>query len=438
MAVSAPPPISALLCFDAVPPCPDVAGDLRAAGIHVLGAPPASLLVREALRLDPDVVVCHEVLASDALLKAIGDLAAQSPRPVVVFTDDPDADRAEKGTRAGAHAWVVQGYSARRLRSVIHVARARFRHLRAMTDELSELTHRFEERKLVERAKGILMRARQMSEDDAYRTLRTVSMRANQRLALVSEQVIAAAKYASGVNSAGQLRMLSQRAVTLYALMIADIEAEASNERLASTVARIDGNLEALARGLSTATFGDLLEAVIEPWAALKPALAAAPSRQRLLEIDALAEMLVERAETLTSTLESAGLAPTLRVINVSGRQRMLSQRRAKQALVAHLAPGRRTQERGVAETERAFDEALAYLNSIPLTDGAIRAALVTAAQQWQRLCDGASRVDKREGALELAATSEALLETLEQLTDRYERSMQTLMGAPPASSQTE
>jgi AmiR/NasT family two-component response regulator len=427
------PTLTALLCRTPAPDAPDLEADLRAAGIHVLGAATATELVREAMRLRPDVVVCHETLASEALMRAIADVQAQSPCALVVFTSDPDAQRIDEATRAGAHAYVVGGYSAQRLRSVIHVAQARFRYQRSVSDELVELTQRFEERKLVDRAKGILMRARQMSEDEAYRTLRTVSMRANQRLGAVSQQVIAAAHYAEGVNSAGQLRMLSQRAVKLYAQTMAGVDPQAARELLAASVARIDGNLAVLARTLSKATFGDLVDAMSAPWQTLKVALAAAPGRARLLEIDALAEQLLDHADTLTSTLEAAGLAPTLRVINVSGRQRMLSQRLAKQALLGHLIAGSANSVENADDIEPQFEQALAYLQSIPLTDSSIRAALAAATQQWARLQDSVPRVDTPQGRADLAAASEALLETFEGLTERYERSMQTLMGMPAA-----
>src|SRR6185369_6331900 len=109
-----------------------------------------------------------------------------------------------------------------RLRALVHLALARFAHERQLRDALADVTSRFEERKLVDRAKGILMRARQVSEDEAFKVLRMASMHSNQRVGQVSQQVIAAAGIAESVNRAGQLRMLSQRVVKLYALRVAD------------------------------------------------------------------------------------------------------------------------------------------------------------------------------------------------------------------------
>ena len=88
---------------------------------------------------------------------------------------------------------------------------------------------------------------------------------------------------------------------------------------------RIDANLGILNKSLSTPTFGDLLEAVASSWSALKAALKGAPQASQMTGIDALAENFLCDADKLTSGPETAGAASPLHVINVSGRQRMLS-----------------------------------------------------------------------------------------------------------------
>ena len=200
----------------------DLAADLAAAGIHVLGASSRGNLVREAARLAPDLVVCHETSPDEALFAACALLAETAPRPVVVFTQDPEAAKIERAMRSGIHAYVVNGYAANRLRHVIHVAEARYRGEAALRAELADITRRFDERKLVDRAKGILMRARQVSEEEAFAVLRAASMHSNLRVGQISRQVIAAAHYADAVNRAGKLRMLSQRLVKACALCIVE------------------------------------------------------------------------------------------------------------------------------------------------------------------------------------------------------------------------
>ena len=409
----------------------DLAADLRAAGIHVLGAVGRDSLVREASRLAPDLVVCHEVAPDDALFDAFKRLAVGEPRPVIVFTQDPDAAKIERAIGSGIHAYVVNGYAPQRLRSVLQVARARFAAEARLRDDFADLSRRFDERKLVDRAKGILMRAREVTEEEAFAVLRTASMHSNQRVGQVSRQVITAAHYADAVNRAGKLRMLSQRLIKLYALRLLEPGAPRDAGQLVDAAARIETALADLERSLSRATFGDLLQAVSAAWGPLRDGAAAPPTAARLAELDALAEGLLQQADQLTLQLETAGLVTTLHVINLSGRQRMLSQRHAKNALLGLLLPAEAAE---AAEAERMksaaeLEQATAALKALPLSTPEIRSLLEEAEGHWSEAVRAARPCRQGGGVRGLDAASEALLETFEQLTDRYERSMQVLMG---------
>ena len=400
--------------------------DLESVGIHVIGAVQRNNLVQEAVRLAPDVVVVQESIVSDALLDSAALLLASAPRPVVVFTSDPDVDKMARALESGIQAYEVNGYGVHRLRAVIQLAQARFAHDRRLRDALADVSDRFEERKLVDRAKGILMRARQVSEDEAFRVLRAASMHSNQRVGQVSQQVIAAASHAEGVNRAGQLRMLSQRLVKLHALRTI-----APDDLLAESGRRVEANLAWLAKTLSKATHGDLLDAVLTPWVTLKAALAAPGNAAALGEVDALAERMLLQADRLVFALESSALMTSLHVINVSGRQRMLSQRVAKQALLATLLPGEAaaSARRDGDQARAAFDEAMVYLNGVPLSTPDIAESLEAAGGAWVALTRALGQARSVAGQRALLDASEALLAAFEQLTERYERSMQMLMG---------
>ncbi len=434
--------------------------------------------MQDVIRSAPDLVICYEKHPDDTLFTSMAALSTSAPRPVVVFTSDPDADKIERATRSGIHAYVVNGYGQHRLRSVIHVAQARFRHDQVLRDELVEINNRFDERKLVDRAKGILMRARQISEDEAYRVLRTAAMQTKQRLGQVSRHVINAALYGDAVNRAGQLRMLSQRLVKLYAARAAGLDPEAIGAGLADSARQIDENIAILRRGLSKPTFGDLIDSVANPWARLKTAMAAPATTARLPEIDALGEDLLQSAERLTANLETAGLATKLRVINVSGRQRMLAQRMAKLALMTALidlrgrdalatkestgpkppradpapADGHASAQGGMtkdiaakdssgkgaakaptraedmAATVEAFSQGLDYLKSVPLSTAAIREELDRAGEVWLALNAAWTRTRARQGQQDLVSLSETLVERFDRLTEFYERSLQMLL----------
>lgn len=405
--------------------------DLEAVGIQVLGrADGCRTLVQDVLRLAPDLVICEDSLPGEELFSALQVVAETAPRPVIVFTSDGDADNIARAMEAGVHAYVINGYAPQRLRSLVHLACARFKREQALRAEMLDVTSRFEERKMVDRAKGILMRARQVSDDDAFQMLRTASMHSNQRLGQVSRHIIHSARFAEDVNRSGQLRMLSQRLVTLVLLQLAGVQPTQAKKRLEQSMLRIDGNLAALGKSLSPATFGDLLGQVLHTWTRLKLALQAEPRVADTVPINELAEQLLQEAERLTSSLESAGAAPPLRVLNLAGRQRMLCQRFAKHALLGALGDKALQPQHaaGMAEARAAFEEALRYLNAIPLSNQDIRNALDAAAICWAQVLAGVAD-GRLEGLQGLAEASEELLEIFERLSAHYERSMQMLVG---------
>ena len=422
---------SVLLIPGADPQAPDLAADLKAAGIHVLGAVTRDKLVQAAVRHGPDLLVCWAVPAEAALFRALELLRETQPLPVLAFAQDGGAETLERALDAGVQAWVVQGYAPARLRPLIQLAQARFARERGLREALDELSHRFEERKLVDRAKGLLMLARQVPEDEAFRLLRTSAMQSKLRIGQLARQLIDAAEEAAGVNRAGQLRMLSQRLVKLYALQAAGCDAEAAAALQRQAVGQLTERIEQLGRLLSKPTFGDLLDGVLGAWAALRGALDEAPRAERLLALDARAEALLRAADTLTAALEQAGAAPSLRIINLAGRQRMLSQRLAKEALFAALLPepAAGLAREAAARTAAEVDAALATLRAAPLAGPELQAALAAAAAEWPRMTADLDAADSPDGLRRIAASSESLLQRFEQLATQIERSMQALVG---------
>lgn len=423
-----------LLATTAAPFMPELSGDLAAAGFQVVGRCECSVLVREAVRHAPDAVVIWEPLPGAELFEATRLLAAAAPRPVLVFSSDVRAEPMEEALKSGVHGWVVNGYAPERLRPLIQLCQARFRVESALQAELAEVNQRFNERKLVDRAKGILMSSRQVSEEEAFRLLRSASMHSKMRLGQVSQQVIDAVLYAEAINRAGRLRMLSQRMVKLYALLVAKVEVVGSRALLADSRQQVEQILAHLDKSLSRPTFGDLTSAVATTWKDLRLALDAAVSAAQLEVVDRLGEDLLGHAERLTRALARAGTVTTLEVINVSGRQRMLTQRLAKQALLAALSqPGlpvdHASAELDAGETRRAFESSLDFLRRLPLSNDTIRRELEAVQSSWQQMLQGVEASGEAAGRLALAAASEELLSQFDRLTDEYEHSMQLLIG---------
>ncbi|HLL18056.1 MAG TPA: ANTAR domain-containing protein, partial [Rubrivivax sp.] len=294
-------------------------------------------------------------------------------------------------------------------------------------ESLANVTERLEERKQVDRAKGLLMRSRQMHEDEAFAALRRVAMRSGQRIGEVARRLVEAAQGAADVNRSGQLRMLSQRIVKLHALLrCAQSRRADTADLLGDSIQHTEDIVKGLQRDLSAATFGDLIDKLVQAWTALRQAVQVEPTSGDLALIDSLAEQMLLRGDALTAALEGLAGAGTLRVVNVCGRQRMLTQRVAKHALLATLLPAAAESHRCAAEmARRDFEGGVAYLEGLPLVDREIRAGLAAAAEQWQLLL--AADAAKPAGRETLAAASEALLELFDGLTGHYERSIQVL-----------
>lgn len=425
--------IHLLAIAPALPDAPTLVTDLEANGLQVCARATCAQMVREAVRHAPDLIVVWEPHPDEALFEAVRLLDAAVPIPVLVFTSDVRAETMEAALAVGIDGWIVNGYAPGRLRPLVQVSIARYRQTRQLREELASLKRRFEERKLVDRAKGLLMSARQVNEDEAFGLLRSASMNAKQRIGQVSQQVIDAAHYGDAINRAGRLRMLSQRIVKLYALAAMGVEVTGSRALLADSGAQIGQSLALLGRTLSRPTFGDLVDAVEATWASLQHSLSVAPTVAGIATLDQDAERLLALSDRLTQALENAGLAPTLHLINVSGRQRMLAQRLAKLALLRQgagpVVPESRSLPEELASTVDAFERGLAYLKDIPLSTPAIREATAAADSRWQEMLVAVRSGATPAARITLAATSEALLELFDRLTREYERSMQLLMG---------
>ena len=171
--------------------------DLAAAGMEVLATvQDRSKLLQEVVRHAPDVLICDAPVPDEALFKAIAAIAEMATCAVIVFTADADVGHMDRALASGIHGYEVNGYGAQRLRALVHLAQARFRQAQAQAQALADISTRFEERKIVERAKGILMQAQQLSDDDAFHILRTASMHTNQRLGQVSQHIVQSARFA--------------------------------------------------------------------------------------------------------------------------------------------------------------------------------------------------------------------------------------------------
>lgn len=143
--------------------------------------------------LQPDVVIIDTDSPSRDTLENLCVMSMHHPRPVVMFTHDGDKEKIKTATQAGVCAYVVGTIPSERLTPVIDAAVARFEEFKHLRTELAMAKTQLDERKIIERAKGLLMKQRNLDEEEAYGLLRSMAMKKNMKLADLSNQLIEAA-----------------------------------------------------------------------------------------------------------------------------------------------------------------------------------------------------------------------------------------------------
>jgi two-component system, response regulator / RNA-binding antiterminator len=144
--------------------------------------------------IKPDVVIIDTESPSRDTLENICVMSMHDPRPIVMFTHDGDKEQIKLATQAGVSAYVVGTIPSERLTPVIDAAIARFEEFKHLRTELALTKTKLDDRKVIERAKGLLMKQRGLDEDEAYEMLRRMAMQRNMKLADLAEQLMEAAK----------------------------------------------------------------------------------------------------------------------------------------------------------------------------------------------------------------------------------------------------
>jgi response regulator NasT len=164
---------------------------LRLAGHEFVDTLALELELRPAVeRIRPEVVILETHSPDRTLLDRLMTAMGSSPVPLVIFASDDSAETIEYAVQAGAAAYIVDGLEAARVPAILRVAVARFSAMNHLRSELNAAQQKLAERKFVERAKGLLMRARNLSEDEAYHTLRRMAMERNKRMGDVAKSVL--------------------------------------------------------------------------------------------------------------------------------------------------------------------------------------------------------------------------------------------------------
>ncbi len=141
----------------------------------------------------PDVIVIDLENPQRDTLEHFFSLSRAIQRPIAMFVDRSDGAMIEKAVEAGVSAYVVDGLKKERVKPILDMAISRFNAFSRLTRELEQARSELEDRKIIDQAKGILMKTRGLSEADAYSLLRSTAMNQNRRLVDIAQSLVTAA-----------------------------------------------------------------------------------------------------------------------------------------------------------------------------------------------------------------------------------------------------
>jgi response regulator NasT len=168
---------------------------LREAGfVHVVRVEKTTNLLARVYTIDPDVILIDLENPSRDVLEQMFQVSRVVRRPVAMFVDQSDSSMIQASVDAGVSAYIVDGLKKERIKPILDLCISRFNAFSRLQTELEQTKTALEERKVIDRAKGILMKAKNFSEEAAYALLRKTAMNENRKIVDVAQSVITAAE----------------------------------------------------------------------------------------------------------------------------------------------------------------------------------------------------------------------------------------------------
>ena len=151
-------------------------------------------LLARIYQIDPDVILIDLENPSRDVLEQMFQVSRAVRRPIAMFVDQSDAASIQASVDAGVSAYIVDGFRKERIKSIIDLCISRFNAFAKLQDELERTKTALEERKVIDRAKGILMKAKGLSEEEAYVLMRSTAMREKKKIAEIAQSIITASE----------------------------------------------------------------------------------------------------------------------------------------------------------------------------------------------------------------------------------------------------
>src|SRR3981081_3684454 len=152
-----------------------------------------SLLAR-IYALDPDVILIDLENPSRDALEQMFKAGRAGPRPIAMFVDQSDAASIQASVDAGVSAYIVDGLKKERIKPILDLCISRFNAFSKLQDELERTKSALEDRKIIDRAKGILMKLKGLNEDEAYVLLRSTAMREKKKIGEIAQSIVTASE----------------------------------------------------------------------------------------------------------------------------------------------------------------------------------------------------------------------------------------------------
>jgi response regulator NasT len=151
-------------------------------------------LLARIYALDPDVILIDLENPSRDVLEQMFQVSRAVRRPVAMFVDQSDSASIQASVDAGVSAYIVDGLKKERIKPILDLCISRFNAFSKLQDELERTKSALEDRKVIDRAKGILMKLKGLTEDEAYVLLRSTAMREKKKIGEIAQSIVTASE----------------------------------------------------------------------------------------------------------------------------------------------------------------------------------------------------------------------------------------------------
>jgi response regulator NasT len=151
-------------------------------------------LLARIYAIDPDVILIDLENPSRDVLEQMFQVSRAVRRPIAMFVDQSDAASIQASVDAGVSAYIVDGLKKERIKPILDLCISRFNAFSKLQDELDRTKSALEERKVIDRAKGILMKVKGLTEDEAYVLMRSTAMREKKKIGEIAQSILTASE----------------------------------------------------------------------------------------------------------------------------------------------------------------------------------------------------------------------------------------------------